>query len=70
MYTTNILIKRKGDNYLVIIHGKLFINQPIIQAPYIPHHLAPAAYWYMYIVHLLYRFGFTQPNTTSIIVAQ
>ena len=67
MYTTNIIIKRKGDSYLVIIHGKLFVNQPIVSAPYIPPHLTPATYWYMYIVHILYRFGFTLPAAANIV---
>ena len=64
MHTNNIIIKRKGDSYLVIIQGKLFVNQPIVGAPYIPNHLTPATYWYMYIVHILHRFGFTLPANT------
>lgn len=67
MYTTNIIIKRKGDSYLVIIRGKLFINQPIVSAPYIPNHLTPAIYWYMYIIHMLYRFGFTLQAASNIV---
>lgn len=44
MHTNNIIIKRKGDSYLVIIQGKLFLNQPIVSAAYIPNHITPAAY--------------------------
>lgn len=69
MYTTNtnIIIKRKGNSYLVIIQGKLFMHQPILNASCIPHHLTPATYWYMYILHILYRFGFTLPAAANIL---